>query len=48
MPRSIPRWVIWMLAILLAVAVSIGAIVFFDPLGAAALMERLRAMLNGP
>lgn len=31
LPRSLPRWIIWVIAITLALIIAIGAIFFFDP-----------------
>ncbi|EFO80332.1 response regulator receiver protein [Oscillochloris trichoides DG-6] len=31
MPRSMPRWPIWMMAVLLALVVAVGTIFYFDP-----------------
>ena len=45
LPRTVPRWLVWLLAIALAVAVCVGAILLLDPQGASALVENVRALL---
>ncbi|NNJ09213.1 response regulator [Chloroflexales bacterium ZM16-3] len=43
MPRSLPTWVIWTVAVLLALAVAVGAILYFDP----AFFQNLWAQIMG-
>jgi DNA-binding response OmpR family regulator len=45
LPRSIPRWLIWLAAILLALAVAVGAILAFDPNFFLTLPERIEPLL---
>lgn len=42
---TLPRWVVWTVAIAMAMAVSISAIMFFDPTGATALGDNLRGLI---
>ena len=42
---SLPRWPIWLIAVLLALTVSGAGIFFFDPDGATALGENLRGII---
>ncbi|MBX0326648.1 helix-turn-helix domain-containing protein, partial [Oscillochloris sp. ZM17-4] len=43
LPRSLPSWVIWAVAVLLALAVAVGAILYFDP----AFFQNLWAQIIG-
>jgi CheY-like chemotaxis protein len=42
---SLPRWPIWLAAVILALTVSVSGIFFFDPAGATALGENLRSII---
>jgi cytoskeletal protein RodZ len=44
----VPRWLIWTLAITLALLVSVGTIAVLDPEGASALGEDLRGLVIAP
>ncbi len=41
MPRSIPRWPIWIVAVILALVVAVGAIFYFDP----AFFQQIQSLL---
>lgn len=45
MPRSLPPWLVWVAAIVLALAVAIGGILAFDPTFFLTLPERLQPLL---
>ncbi|MFP4438305.1 MAG: response regulator [Chloroflexaceae bacterium] len=42
---SLPRWPIWIAAVILALTVSVSGIFFFDPAGATAISENLRSII---
>ncbi len=45
LPRSLPSWLIWLTAIILALAVAVGAILAFDPNFFVTLPERIQPLL---
>lgn len=46
LPRSMPSWVVWLVAIVLAVALCIALILWIDPNGAGNLIEQVRRLLG--
>jgi CheY-like chemotaxis protein len=44
-PRTVPRWLVWLLAMALAVAVCVGAIMLLDPQGASTIVQNVRELL---
>lgn len=44
-PRTMPRWLVWLLAITLAMAVCVGAILLLDPQGANTIVQNVRDLL---
>ena len=47
-PRTLPRWAVMLLAIILALAVGLGGIWLFDPRGVMALAGRARSLVVPP
>jgi CheY-like chemotaxis protein len=45
LPRTVPRWLVWLLAVALAVAVCVGAILWLDPQGASTIVQNVRELL---
>ncbi|MCG8346358.1 MAG: response regulator [Chloroflexales bacterium] len=46
--RSLPKWLVWIAAIMLALTVSIGGIWYFDPTGFATIENNLRNLIVAP
>ena len=48
MPRALPRWLIWLAAVILALVVGFGGIWLLDPGGVSVLANRARAIVVPP